>query len=127
MIFSASRKVEKDSIEITGEASVSNIYRYIEREKIYCSQCIHDIGKFNVVCKNCHDFGNFEKKEEIRTDIINKCKEDYWNTGWCIMSEYLRQCPYELTAAEKRYLLEYAGEEDYVMVDDKGQIIDMED
>lgn len=40
-----------------------------------------------------------------------------------VMSEYLRNCGISLTAEEKRRLLEYAGEEDYVVVLDTGEIV----
>lgn len=51
----------------------------------------------------------------IRECIVKSVKEDYIENSDVVMSEYLRSCDLDLTIEEKRYLLEWAGEDDVVI------------
>ena len=121
---------------------------YVEKEKAfrYQDHIIHKVTTryeqglncFNVACWDLCDtcaesFINFmerpelweRKKTQEETESERKIQRvisGYANSN-VVMSEYLRNCSVSLTAEEKRKLLEYAGEEDYVVVLDTGEIV----
>lgn len=57
-----------------------------------------------------------------RVQRISKIKEDYRKSD-VVMSEYLRTYDGDLTVVEKRFLLNWAGEDDLMMVTDDGEIV----
>ena len=121
---------------------------YIKKEKVfrYQDHIVHKVTTRYEQGMNCFDFAcwdlcdtcaesfiNFmerpelwERKktqEEIESERkIQRVMSGYANSN-VVMSEYLKNCSASLTAEEKRKLLEYAGEEDYVVVLDNGEIV----
>lgn len=77
------------------------------KEYDLCDKCWEELMDF---LDNCSD------------TVINRVKKEYEDSE-VIMSEYLRSCPYNLTVEEKRYLINWAGEEDFVEVLDNGKIV----
>ena len=73
------------------------------------------------LCDKCwKEFMDF--LDNCSDTVINRVKKEY-ETSEVTMSEYLRSCSYYLTVKEKRYLINWAGEEDFVEVLDNGKIV----
>lgn len=60
--------------------------------------------------------------ENVRMDVIIQAEKDYYDSP-VVMSEFLRTYDVDLTVAEKRYLLDWDGEEEYMVVTDEGVIV----
>lgn len=62
----------------------------------------------------------------MRKDVLEEIKSDYILNSDVVMSEYLRSidAEYELTSEEKRYLLHWAGEDRFMMVQKDGNVIE---
>lgn len=59
----------------------------------------------------------------MRDYIIEAAKADYHNSD-VAMSEYLRKCDLDLTVEEERYLLTWAGDDEFMAIADNGEIVE---
>lgn len=103
---------------------------YMENEKTVSIRSTYD-GSFTYynLCDSCVEkIVSFMEQPELGDAALynqrmRRVKQGYINSDVC-MSEYLRTCCIPLTVEEKRKLLEYAGEDEYVVVLDNGEIVE---
>lgn len=100
-----------NKFEIDGEVPTNlNIFGrsgWNIKEYDLCDKCWEELMDF---LDNCSD------------TVINRVKKEY-EASEVIMSEYLKSCPYNLTVEEKRYLINWAGVDDFIEVLDNGKIV----
>lgn len=102
-------------------------YPFIHDKRPICSHCGTKFEKDVLEYTRCPKCGAYmlTMEEGIRDYIIEAVKEDYHNAD-VIMSAYLRTCDLDLSVEEKRYLLAWAGDDEFMTVTDDGEIVDKE-
>lgn len=114
-------------------------YPFIHDERPICSHCGTKFEKDVLELTQCPECGAYMLTIEegirrgvffniynLRDHILEAAQKDYDVSG-IVMSEYLRTCDLALTVEEKRYLLAWAGDNEFMRVTDDGEIGDMEE
>ena len=58
----------------------------------------------------------------IREDVLKRCRREYFDSGM-VMTEYLMNYGKDLTVDEKKWLLDWGGENTLFKVNKKGEIV----
>lgn len=61
--------------------------------------------------------------KEIRSDMIKKWQSIYFSDTVTMITLLDHEDAAELTASEKKYLLEWSGDDDYAHIDSDGKVI----